>query len=193
MAEEPPAPPAQPPAKKTTRSRALSADTLEQLGARQLAELLMAQAKSDPVLARSLRLVLAGTDGGTRLATAVQKRLRTIQRSRGFIECDEVRPLVRELRGCAKPSPVRSPRRIHVQPRLRCVCSWTLPTGCSSAATIAAAAWATCSARAGADLRRLGPSLPAGILLRSRPSCWRCPMRTATAPPTAFWPRQVRR
>ena len=59
----------------------------------------MAQAKSDPALARSLRLVLAGTDGGTRLATEAEKRLRTIQRSRGFIEWDKVRPLVRELEG----------------------------------------------------------------------------------------------
>ncbi|MGI4792825.1 MAG: DUF6880 family protein [Janthinobacterium lividum] len=72
MAEELPAPPAPGTAKKATRLRALSADTLEQRGARQLAELLMAQAKNDPVLARSLRLVLAGTDGGTRLATEVE-------------------------------------------------------------------------------------------------------------------------
>ena len=79
------------------QSQALRVDTLEQLGVRQLVELLMAQARGDPALARPFCLVLAGTDGGTRLAAEVEKRLRTIQRSRGFIEWNKVRPLVREL------------------------------------------------------------------------------------------------
>ncbi|SHK31349.1 hypothetical protein SAMN02745194_04669 [Roseomonas rosea] len=57
----------------------------------------MAQAKGDAALARTLRLALAGTDGGGRLVTEVEKRLRTIGRSRGFIEWDKVRPLAREL------------------------------------------------------------------------------------------------
>ncbi len=121
-AEEPPAVPAPAPAKKATRSRALSVDTLEQLGARQLAELLMAQAKGDPALARSLRLVLAGTDGSTRLAAEVEKRLRTIQRSRGFIEWDKVRPLARELEGLretiAGPLAAADPRAAAAQMRL---------------------------------------------------------------------------
>jgi uncharacterized protein DUF6880 len=91
-------PPARPAAKKkASRSRALSAEALEQLGAPRLAELLMAQAKNDPALARSLRLVLAGTDGTGRLAAEMEKRLRTIGRSKGFIEWDKVRPLAREL------------------------------------------------------------------------------------------------
>jgi len=89
--------PAKPAKKATSRSRALSADTLEGLGARRLAELLMDAAQGDPALARSLRLVLAGTDGGGRLAAEVEKRLRTIGRSRGFVEWDKVRPLAREL------------------------------------------------------------------------------------------------
>ena len=83
--------PARSPAKKaTTRSRALSVEALEQLGVRRLAELLMAQSKGDPALARSLRLVLAGMDGTGRLAAEVEKRLRTIQRSKGFIERAEI-------------------------------------------------------------------------------------------------------
>ncbi len=45
----------------------------------------------------TLRLVLAGTDGGGRLAVEVEKRLRTIGRSCGFVEWDKVRPLAREL------------------------------------------------------------------------------------------------
>jgi hypothetical protein len=83
--------PARPkPKKAASRLRALSAETLEQLGARRLAELLMAQAKGDAALARTLRLALARTDGGGLLATEVEKRLRTIGRSRGFIEWDKV-------------------------------------------------------------------------------------------------------
>ncbi len=89
--------PAKPARRATSRSRALSADTLEGLGARRLSELLMDAAQGDPALARSLRLVLAGTDGGGRLAAEVEKRLRTIGRSRGFVEWDKVRPLAREL------------------------------------------------------------------------------------------------
>ena len=89
--------PAKPARRATSRSRALSADTLEGLGARRLAGLLMDAAQGDPALARSLRLVLAGTDGGGRLAAEVEKRLRTIGRSRGFVEWDKVRPLAREL------------------------------------------------------------------------------------------------
>jgi hypothetical protein len=38
------------------RSREISVDNVEQLGARRLAELLVAHAESDPLLARSLRL-----------------------------------------------------------------------------------------------------------------------------------------
>jgi hypothetical protein len=99
---EAPASPARPAAtrkKVAPRSRALSVDTLEQLGARVLAELLMAAAQTDTALARSLRLALAGTDGAGRLAAEVEKRLRTIARSKGFIAWDKVRPLARELDG----------------------------------------------------------------------------------------------
>ncbi len=122
VADEPPAPPALAPDKKTMRARALSVDTLEQLGARPLAELLMAQAQSDPALGRSLRLVLAGSEGGTRLAAEVEKRLRTIQRSRGFIAWEKVRPLVRELEGLretiAGPLARVDPRAAATQMRL---------------------------------------------------------------------------
>jgi len=95
---EPPTYAAATPAKKATpRSRALNAETLESLGARRLAELLMDATQGDPALARSLRLVLASADGGGRLASEVEKRLRTIGRSRGFLDWDKVRPLAREL------------------------------------------------------------------------------------------------
>lgn len=90
--------PAAPSAKAPSRaSPKLTAAALEQLGAPRLAAFLIAQAEADPVLARSLRLELAGADGATRLAAEIEKRLRTIQRSRGFVEWDKVRPLAREI------------------------------------------------------------------------------------------------
>jgi hypothetical protein len=118
-----PKPPRRPQAKKTSaRSPALSAEALEELGARRLAELLMAQAEGDPALARALRLVLAGTNGASNLAAAVEKRLRTIGRSRGFIEWDKVRPLARELEGLretiAGPLAAADPRAAVTQMRL---------------------------------------------------------------------------
>ena len=79
------------------RSREISMDNLEQLGARRLAELLVAHAESDQLLARSLRLALAETDGVSRLAAEIEKRLRTIRRSRGFVGWDKVKELAREL------------------------------------------------------------------------------------------------
>ena len=119
---EPPAPTRAKPAKAKSRTRALSADTLESLGARKLAELLMDAAQGNPALARSLRLVLAGTDGGGRLAAEVEKRLRTIGRSRGFIEWDKVRPLARELDSLretiAGPLAAADPRAAVAQMRL---------------------------------------------------------------------------
>jgi hypothetical protein len=107
--------------KAPPRSRALSAETLEQLGALRLAEILMAQTKGDPALARLLRLALAGTDGD-RLASEVEKRLRTIQRSKGFIEWDKVKPLARELDSLretvAGPLAAANPRAAVAQMRL---------------------------------------------------------------------------
>lgn len=84
-------------AKAVARAPALNAETLTQLGAPRLAELLMGYAEVDPALARSLRLVVAGTGGAGHLAAEVEKRLRTIRRSKGFVEWDKVRPLGREL------------------------------------------------------------------------------------------------
>lgn len=84
---------------------------LEGLGARRLAELLMARVEDDLALARSLRLVLAGSDGAGRLAAEVEKRLRTIGRSRRFIEWDKVRPLARELESLREQSPARLPQQ----------------------------------------------------------------------------------
>jgi hypothetical protein len=102
--------------------RTLSTEALLQLGAQRLAELLMSQAKGDAALARTLRLELAGMDGGGLLMTEVEKRLRTIGRSRGFVEWDKVRPLARELDSLretiAGPLAKTNPRAAVAQMRL---------------------------------------------------------------------------
>jgi len=160
LAEVSPATPARAPVKKVTRSRALSVDTLEQLGARQLAELLMTQAQSDPAFARSLRLVLAGTDGAGHLAAEVEKRLRTIQRSRGFIEWDKVRPLVRELEGLretiAGPLAQADPRAAAAQMRLLL----ELAEGVFERSDDSSGSLGDVFREAGADLGRLWALLP---------------------------------
>ncbi len=108
--------------KGALRSKALSIESLEALGASRLAGILMAAAQTDTALARSLRLALAGTDGAGRLAAEVEKRLRTIARSKGLIAWDKVRPLARELDGLretiAGPLAVSDPRAAVAQMRL---------------------------------------------------------------------------
>jgi hypothetical protein len=78
-------------------NRKLDAGTLVLLGIDRLAELVLAQANADPVFARSVRMALAAKDDARSLAHEIDKRLKTIQRSRGFVEWDKVRPLAREL------------------------------------------------------------------------------------------------
>ena len=89
--------PAETSIRATGRRRALSAVALEGLGAQRLAALLMTAAGQDAALARTLRLTLAGVGGAGALATAVEKRLGTIARSRGPIVWNKSRPLAREL------------------------------------------------------------------------------------------------
>ncbi|MGI4940982.1 MAG: DUF6880 family protein [Janthinobacterium lividum] len=150
------------PAKKAiSRSRALSADTLEGLGARRLAELLMDTAQGNPALARSLRLVLAGTDGGGRLAAEVEKRLRTIGRSRGFVEWDKLRPLARELDSLretiAGPLAAADPEAAVVQMRLLL----SLGKGVFERSDNGSGILGDVFRRAGAELGRLWALLPA--------------------------------
>ena len=127
------------------RSRALSVDALEQLGARQLAELLMAQAKGDPALARSLRLVLAGTDGGTRLASGRAG-------SSSGTRCDRWSV---GSRGCARrsPAPLAAAAQMRLFPDLAAGVFERSDDGSSSLGDV--------FLEAGADLRRIW-ALPPG-------------------------------
>lgn len=75
----------------------LTLENLESLGATRLARLVLNQAEADPIFARAARMELAAKDDDGALAHEIEKRLKTIRRSRSFIEWDKVRPLAQEL------------------------------------------------------------------------------------------------
>lgn len=77
--------------------RTLSADNLEALGARRLAELLMDVAGRDAAIARRLRLELAAEHAPGRVAADVRKRLAQIGRARSFADRGKVRELAIDL------------------------------------------------------------------------------------------------
>jgi hypothetical protein len=83
---------------KTTRgSSRLTLENLESLGASRLARLVLNQAEADPVFARAVRMEMAARDDSGALAHEIAKRLKTIRRSRSFIEWDKVRAVAQEL------------------------------------------------------------------------------------------------
>jgi hypothetical protein len=80
-------------ASKTT----LNAGNLEALGAPRLAELLMEISKGDAAIKRHLRLELASLQSPGDVAREVRKRLKTIARSRSFVDWQKLRPLISDL------------------------------------------------------------------------------------------------
>lgn len=81
----------------TSKPRGLKSADLVALGAKKLASIITAQAKLDPVFARSVRMAVAAQDDPSALAHEIDKRLKTIRRSKSFLDWDKVGPLVREL------------------------------------------------------------------------------------------------
>lgn len=77
--------------------KTLSADNLETLGARRLAELLMEVAKQDAPTARRLRLELAAEHAPGQVAADVRKRLAQIGRSSSFADRRKVREIAIDL------------------------------------------------------------------------------------------------
>lgn len=75
----------------------MTSEAIAALGAGRLARLVLAQAERDAVFARAVRMELAAKDDSGALAHEIDKRLKTIRRSRGFVEWDKVGPLAREL------------------------------------------------------------------------------------------------
>lgn len=83
--------------KASRSSFRLTLESLERLGAARLARLVLHQAEADPIFARAARMEMAASDDSGALAHEIGKRLKTIGRSRSFIEWDKVRPLAQEL------------------------------------------------------------------------------------------------
>jgi len=81
------------PAKRTR----ITVESLETMGAPALAGLLVDHAKVDPVLRRKLQLLLASKEGSGKLVTELDKRIRTIGRSKSFIGWERTKDTVQEL------------------------------------------------------------------------------------------------
>ncbi|WP_323990516.1 DUF6880 family protein [Nguyenibacter sp. L1] len=75
----------------------LTRENLQALGAERLASFLMELAEHDAALGRTLRMALTAAHARDRLGKEVEKRLRAIQRSRGFLSWDKLKPLAAEL------------------------------------------------------------------------------------------------
>jgi hypothetical protein len=146
-----------------------------------VAELLMEHAEDDPVLARSLRLALAETDGADRLASEVEKRLRTLQRAKGSIDWDKVRPLARELDGLretiAGPLAAADPHAAVAQMRR----FLELAAGLFERSDDSSGSLGQVFRQAGAELGPLWALLPARDPVMVAGRCSPCWMPTATA------------
>ena len=107
---------------KAASPRGLKPETLVALGPERLAGIIIAQAKADPVFARTVRMELAAKEDASSLAHEIDKRLKTIRRSTSFLDWDKVRPLARELdqlrQAITGPLADQSPRLAVEQMRL---------------------------------------------------------------------------
>lgn len=79
------------------RSKSVTQEGLERLGAPSLAKLLLEHAGSDPVLRKKLRMLMAGPEGAGKFGAVLVKRIRTIGRSRSFVNWEKRKGLVQEL------------------------------------------------------------------------------------------------
>ena len=79
------------------RGKTITTQSLVALGAGPLADLLIEQAELDPGLRKKLAMLLAAAQGGGKLADEIDKRLRTIARSRSYLDWEKAKALVREL------------------------------------------------------------------------------------------------
>lgn len=79
------------------RTPRITEDALERLGAPTLAGVLVEHAATDSVLRKKLGIVLAGTEGAEKLSNEIENRIRTIGRSRSYVDWDRRKGLVQEL------------------------------------------------------------------------------------------------
>jgi hypothetical protein len=79
------------------RRKEITAEAVVALGAEALAEALVAHAAVDPVLRKKLGMMLAAARGAGSLGDEIEKRLKTIARSRAYVERDKRKALAQEL------------------------------------------------------------------------------------------------
>jgi hypothetical protein len=75
----------------------VTADTLVNLGAQRLADILLDFAGEQPAIKRRLRLELAGQAGGETIAAEISKRLTALRSARSFIDWQKRPDFVRDL------------------------------------------------------------------------------------------------
>jgi hypothetical protein len=91
---KPPKPPRLPKPKLEPKTIALTADSLERLGAARLAQLVLELSSGSAVIKRRLKIELSGPDGAGR---GIAKRLATIGKSKSYIDWRKVRVVHCEL------------------------------------------------------------------------------------------------
>src|SRR5262245_33348796 len=79
------------------RGKALTAEELAKLGAKQLARLLVEACESDPQLRRRIEILLATKRGPNELEATLAKRIISLSRARSFVDWREVPKLEAEL------------------------------------------------------------------------------------------------
>lgn len=79
------------------RAKQITADKLERLGGRRMAEILEEHAGADAILRRKLTLALSALDGSDKLAVTLEKRIHTIGRSRSSLDWEKGRALAKEI------------------------------------------------------------------------------------------------
>ena len=84
-------------ARRTANRTGINPESLEPLGAAALASVLVEHAKVDSVLRRKLRLLLASKEGSGKLVAEIEKRIRTIGRSKSQIAWERTKDVVQEL------------------------------------------------------------------------------------------------
>lgn len=81
------------------KNRKLTIETLTKLGARKLAELLLAEAAGNRQLKQALNLAISAKQGPLALAASLRKRLVTLAKSHSILSYDRGRELSAELEG----------------------------------------------------------------------------------------------
>ena len=80
-----------------SKRKFITIDKLAKLGFEHLAELVVEHADEDPALRKKLRLALAANTGPTELTTEVDRRIRSLDRGKSFLDPKQSRALAVEL------------------------------------------------------------------------------------------------